>query len=481
MIALSFKKKPGLIIALIFITCKISLAQQQPNILFIIADDLRPTLGCYGDQFAITPNIDRIAKAGTVFLNAYCQDAVCNPSRASFMTGLRPNTTKVFDLETHFRKALPNVTTLPEFFKQHGYHAQSVGKIYHDPASMQDHESWSVPETFAVTTNLGKYVLDSNLNRKGGWKSTATERSGKPEINYIDGMVSDAAIKILDSIKDKPFFLAVGFRRPHLPFSAPEKYWQLYDNVQLPFPENLKAALNAPQVALQNGPELKGYTDIPDRGEISTSKIKNLIQGYYACTSFMDAQVGKVLNELNKLGLANNTIIVFLGDNGYHLGEEDLWCKATNFEVATRIPLIISCPWQQQKSAATKALVELVDIYPTLSALAKLDAPANLEGISLAPLLNNATLKWKKAAFSQFARPWPYKNQPTLMGYSVRTERFRYTEWKNFKTGKIEARELYDHASDSLETKNLATEKSYTQPINKLQQLLNNGWQKAKP
>ncbi|GAA4315641.1 sulfatase [Compostibacter hankyongensis] len=470
----------GALALLVFSGHKAS-AQKKPNILFIVADDLRPTLNCYGDSFAITPNINRIAERGTVFRNAYCQEAVCNPSRASFMTGLRPNTTRVWDLKTHFRKALPEVITLPEWFKQHGYHAQSVGKIYHDPAAMQDRISWSSPETMAVTTVLGKYVLDANLHKKGSWKATATERADAPEIKYIDGMVSHAAVQILDSIKDKPFFLAVGFRRPHLPFSAPEKYWAMYDHVRLPAPANPRPPSDVPAVALKNGVELNGYTDIPDTGAISEKEIQTLIRGYYACTTFMDAQVGKLLDELDRLGLRDNTIIVFLGDNGYHLGEQDLWCKATDFENGAHIPLIIASPWQQQKGTVSTALVELVDVYPTLVELAGMKAPPNLEGSSVKPLLNDPGMSWKKAAFSQFPRPWPYKKAPALMGYSVRTKDFRYTEWQDFKTGEIRATELYDHRTDDPETKNVAHDAAYQNKIKEMHQLLKEGWKKHKP
>jgi iduronate 2-sulfatase len=325
-------------------------------------------------------------------------------------------------------------------------------------------------------------VLDSNIHNTGSWKASATERADAPEIKYIDGMVINAALKMLDSIKDKPFFLAVGFRRPHLPFSAPEKYWAIYDHVKLPMPANPEPPKNVPELALQNGPELQGYTDIPDHGPISPQEIKKLIHGYYACTTFMDAQVGKLLRALDSLHLTDNTIVVFLGDNGYHLGEQYLWCKATNFENATRVPLIIASPWQKRKGTVTKALVELVDVYPTIVELARLNLPSGLEGSSVKPLLDNPDLPWKKAAFSQFARPWIYKQKdPALMGYTVRTKDFRYTEWQDFATGTIKFTELYDHRVDSLESSNVAGEGKYRQNISMLHELLQKGWQSCRP
>lgn len=472
-----------LYIALMLVTGVKAFSQtyQKTNVLFIIVDDLRPMLGCYGDSIAITPNIDKLASRGTVFKRAYCQEAVCNPSRASIMTGLRPNTTKVWDLKTHFREALPHVITLPQWFKQHGYRTQSIGKIYHDPAALKDPISWSVPETMGVTTKFGKYVLDSNLAQEHGWKSTATERANAPSVAYIDGMVNDAAIQILNKIKDKPFFLAVGYRRPHLPFSAPEQFWALYDRKKLPMPVNPKPPVNVPRLALTNSRELRGYTDVPDSGAISYDETQKLLHGYYASISFVDSLVGRLLHELDQLGLTKNTAIVFVSDHGYHLGEEGLWGKCTDFEAGTRVPLIIASPSQKQKGTKTNALVELVDIYPTLTDVSGLAIPKGLEGISIKPLLDNPDITWKKAAFSQFPRPWPYKKEPKIMGYTVRTNNFRYTEWQDFKTGKIKARELYDHRNDSLETDNVVSKKKYQHQVKKLHQLLHDGWKSCLP
>lgn len=454
----------------------------RPNVLFIAVDDLRPKLGCYGDPDAITPNIDRLAERGILFENAYCQQAVCAPSRSSLMTGKRPDRTKVWNLSTHFRKALPNVVTLPQYFKKNGYHTQSVGKIYHDPASAQDSISWSVPATLAVTGTAGpKYVLDSNINKKGSWKAAATENADVPDSVYVDGKVSNAAVKILQEIKAKPFFLAVGFRRPHLPFSAPSKYWSMYDRSLLQLPKNPSSPKGAPGIALHKSKELRGYTDVPKTGEISEQKIRELLHGYYASTTYVDTQIGKLLSTLEELDLMKNTIIVLWSDHGYHLGEHDLWSKTTNFELDTRVPLIISTPAKANQGIRTDALVELVDLYPTLADLAGLPKPEGVEGSSMKPLLKNPSLEWKKAAFSQFPRPWFYKDEPEVMGYSVRTRNYRYTQWQDFTTGEVKYSELYDHINDPGETQNVVDDDKYRRQVRNLSKILKQGWKKARP
>lgn len=455
----------------------------RPNVLFIAVDDLRTQLGCYGDPVAITPNIDRLAGKGLLFNRAYCQQAVCAPSRASLMTGRRPDVTKVWDLSTHFREALPDVATLPQYFKQHGYHAREIGKIYHDPKSAKDPESWSGPSVLHVTQNFPghKYVLPGNLEGVDGWKGSAAEAADVADSAYIDGKVADAAINMLNEVKDSTFFLAVGFRRPHLPFSAPEKYWDLYQRDSIPLPQAPETPVAAPEAALHHSTELRGYTDVPESGPPSEEKVRELIHGYYAATSFTDAQIGKVLDELERLGLAENTIVVLWSDHGYHLGEHGLWCKTTNFELDTRVPLILAAPGQAAQGVRTDALVELVDLYPTLAELAGLPAPEGVEGASLAPLFDDPDRSWKKAAFSQFPRPWFYNGEPELMGYSVRTADYRYTEWQDFKTGEVKARELYDHRKDPLETENVVDHAAYSGKAEELSQTLKNGWQKALP
>ncbi|MEH6306054.1 sulfatase [Olivibacter sp. CPCC 100613] len=454
---------------------------KKTNVLFIAVDDLRNQLGCYGDSVVITPNIDRLAKNGVVFNNAYCQQAVCGPSRASLLTGRRPDVTQVWDLKTHFRKALPNVVTLPQYFKENGYHARCVGKIYHDPADLQDPISWSAPEIMAVTGAVGhKYVLEENRKIKG--KAAAVECIDAPDSAYVDGMVCNAAIKVLQEIKDKPFFLAVGFRRPHLPFTAPKKYWDYYDRNEIPMPLPAISPQNVPEIALHNSTELRGYTDVPDEGPIPPEKIRELRHGYYASVTYTDTQIGRLIDELDKQGLTDNTIIVLWSDHGYHLGELDLWCKSTNFESDTRIPLIISAPSIKNKDVHTDGIVESVDLYPTLAQLAGLSIPKELDGLSMVPLMKAPERPWKKAAFSQFPRPWIYKDKPNVMGYSIRTKDFRYTEWRNFNDGTIESTELYYYqANNRLEERNLTALKQYDNVKLKLKQLLDAGWRKALP
>lgn len=454
-------------------------AIQRPNILFIAVDDLRPQLGCYGDLLVKSPNIDKLAKSGVTFERAYCQQAVCSPSRTSLMTGQRPNTTKVWDLKTHFRTTVPHVVTLPQYFKNNGYYAQNIGKIYHDPAEAQDAISWSAPEMLAVTKKEGKYVLPVNLNSKSP-KAAASELSDVPDDAYIDGQVAKKAVEVLGQLKGKPFFLAIGFRRPHLPFSAPKKYWDLYNRNEIPLPDHNTSPVNAPFYALHKSEELKGYTDIGYTNPISDNKSRELIHGYYASISYMDAQIGKIIAELDRLDLTKNTIIVLWSDHGFHLGEKGLWTKTTNYELDTRVPLIIAAPGKNQNSKSS-GLVELVDIYPTLAELSGLPIPHDLEGKSMVPLLSNSTLPWKKAVFSQFPRPWQYSDAPRVMGYAVRTDKYRYIEWRDFKSDKIEASELYNIIIDPAEMNNVVNLPENKPAVSDLKQILNEGWKNALP
>ena len=455
-------------------------AEERTNVLFIAVDDLRPDLGCYGDSVALTPNIDRLAAEGTVFDRAYTQQAVCHPSRASLLTGRRPDTINVWGMDTHFREAMPHVVTLPQYFKQQGYHTQAIGKIYHATPAMQDPPSWSVPPLYHVSVDWsGAYVLPQN-RRGGSGKKTATERVDGPDDVYKDGKIADEAIKTLQQIKNRPFFLAVGFYKPHLPFNAPARYWDLYDPGRITAPSDPDPPKGVPTLALHDSKELRGYLDIPNYGPLSEEKIRELQHGYYACISYMDAQVGRLLDELDRLQLTDRTTVILWGDHGYHLGEYDLWCKTTNFERDTRVPLIVSAPGQQKRGTKTGALVELVDVYPTLVELAGFPLPDGLQGTSMVPLLNDPTLEWKQAAFSQHPRPF-YLREFGFIGYSIRTDRFRYTEWLDVKTRKRVARELYDHESEPAETANVADDTTYTKHVRDLSQQLHEGWLAARP
>ncbi len=458
----------------------------KPNVLLIAIDDLRPALGCYGDEVAVTPNIDRLASRGTVFKRAYCQQAVCSPSRLSLLTGRRPDTIRVWDLGTHFRAALPDVVTLPQHFKKHGYHTQSIGKIFHGSGKpSKDPPSWSVePQYDSVRDPKLRYALPKNLQGKG-LKRAAAESADVADNTYLDGIVCDTAISTLGALKKskRPFFLAVGFRKPHLPFCAPRKYWSFYDRAKIPLPTSDRHPQDAPELATRSWNELEGYTDIPNDGKLTTEKVRELRHGYYACVSYVDALVGRLLDELTKLKLAENTVVVLWGDHGLHLGEQGLWTKANNYELSTRVPLIVSVP-EQSKTGASNAFVEFVDVYPTMADICGLDAPDGVEGVSFKPLLSHPDQVWKEAVFSQYPRARTgnrHRSHGDIMGYAMRTRRYRYVEWREWDSKKIVARELYDHESDDEETRNIANDSKYGDAIQVLAGTLDFGWKSALP
>ena len=459
--------------------------KKRTNVLFIAIDDLRGTLGCLGDKIAVTPNLDKLAGEGTVFLNAYCQQAVCNPSRASVITGRRPDTLRVWDLKTHFRAHHPDITTLPQYFKQQGYYTQSFGKVLHGqgPPST-DPPSWSAEPVWDHCAKRDQYVLPENRPGEKSGKQAAAECADVPDEAYIDGKVAAEAVRKIEALAEsgRAFFLAVGFRKPHLPCSAPKKYWDLYDreifeNDDWP---GLKRPKDGPDIALHNWKELRGYTDIPDIGDVPPKKAAEVRHGYYAAASYTDAQVGKLIDALRRSGLYDNTIVCFWSDHGFHLGEHTIWCKTSNYEFDARVPLIIAAP-HTKKTQVCRRLVELVDLYPTLVELAGLAVPDGLEGTSMVPLLDNPQRDWKKAAFTQFPRPAYYKKTFDVMGYAVRTGQFHYIEWVDVKKAKPVAIELYDHQSDPYELTNLAQKRGQQHVIEELGQLLKRGWKAAVP
>ncbi|HIE97233.1 MAG TPA: iduronate-2-sulfatase [Planctomycetes bacterium] len=457
------------------------------NVLFIAIDDLRPALGCYDDDTAITPNIDRLASRGTVFNRAYCQEAVCSPSRLSLLTGRRPDTIGVWDLATHFRAAVPDVVTLPQHFRNHGYHTRSIGKIYHGSGKpSKDPPSWSVePQFDFVRDPKVRYALPENLQGKG-LKRSAAEAADVPDNTYIDGIVCDAAVAALTELQtgQQPFFLAVGFRKPHLPFCAPQKYWGLYDRAKIPLPTSDKHPQAAPELAVRSWKELEGYTDIPGDGQLSTVKVRELRHGYYACVSYVDSLVGRLLDELSRLKIADDTVIVLWGDHGFHLGEQGLWTKANNYELSTRVPLIVSVPGQAHAGAKTDALVELVDVYPTLADVCGLNAPVGVEGVSLNPLMAEPARSWKSAVFSQYPRAHEgsrHRGHGDIMGYAVRTSGHRYVEWREWKSKDVVAVELYEHQHDSDEMRNIAGHAEQQQTVQALSRILADGWKSALP
>ena len=456
----------------------------RPNVLFISVDDLRTSLRCYGDPVAITPNMDRLAARGTLYGRAYAQQAVCNPSRQSLLTGRRPDTLRIWDLKTVSRETAPDAVTLPEHFKRHGYFARSFGKIFHD--GLPDPQSWSVPAELEAVSKREDYRLATNRVPHKGNKAAATEFVDAPDDAYPDGRTAAGAVAALEQLSRenprRPFFLAVGIRKPHLPFTAPKRYWDLYDNVPIPEPVPKAAPGAAPSIALHQSPELRGYTDQPKAGEWSAEQIATLRRGYYAAMTFADAQIGRVLDALERTGLAENTIVVLWGDHGFHLGEHGLWVKTTNYEFDTRVPLIVATPDQRARGVRTNAMVELVDVYPTLVELCGLPTPDGLEGRSFARTIGDASAGGRAAAISQFPRPWIYREQPEVMGYTVRTATHRYVEWRRFGTTDVIARELYAYGEGELfETVNLAEEPRHAPLVRQLAALLPDSPKMAAP
>ncbi len=471
--------------------------KDRPNILLITIDDLRPELGCYGADSVKTPNIDRIAGKSLVFTRAYCQKSLCNPSRLSLLTGLRPDSIGVRDNDIHFRRKIPNVVTLPQLFKNYGYESVGIGKIFH--GTLPDPLSWSrpkpdipvsfiymVPETRARQRE--RQVAARESGQSQAWidayvRGPATEASEIPDRCYWDGAVANIAIEILGDLRKKrPFFLAVGFMKPHLPFVAPKHYWDFYDREKIPLAKNNFLPKGAPRFAINSHTELACYEDFvqipnPTEGRIHESQARLLKHGYYACVSFIDAQVGRLLDALNHYGLEENTIIVIWGDNGWKLGEHGSWGKMTNYEVDTRVPLILSLPGWTDRGRNTSALVESLDIYPTLCELAGLDPPPELEGVSMVPLLKDPDRPWKSAVFSQFSRGFAYR----FMGRAMRTDKYRYIEWRDILENHLVAVELYDHETDPSENVNIAGEPGQQELVQQLASQLKSGWRAVSP
>lgn len=434
----------------------------RPNILLICVDDLKPAIGCYGDAFAKTPNIDALAKRGVVFDRAYCNQAVCAPSRNSLMTSLRPQTLGIYDLGTNFRQSRPDAITMAQHFHQSGYKTQALGKIMHvGHGNNEDKASWDVPHFQGKTIGYAKKenqaptregALFDNKRPDQLPRGAATESADVSDDTYSDGQIAAEAIRRLQAAKtDKqPFFLAVGFLKPHLPFVAPKRYWDLHDPAKLPQPERLTPPDGAPSYAPQFGGELRNYADMPTGSTpLSPELTRHLIHGYYAATSYMDAQLGKVLDELKKLDLEKNTIVALWGDHGWHLGDHGMWCKHTNYEQAARIPLLVAIP--SGKATHAKAMVETVDLYPTLVELAGLPAREGLDGKSFAAVVRGTADKHREFA----THVYPRQN---MIGRAVRDERYRLVEWKKPGAEASTAEyELYDYQADPGETKNLAT------------------------
>jgi len=460
----------------------------RKNVLFIAVDDLRPQLGCYGQSSVISPNFDKLAAEGLLFKRAYCQQAICSPSRISLLTGMRCETTKIYGLKHKKKDYLPEIASLPQHFKNNGYETLSIGKIYHH--ADDDPTAWS-REPFRSMKGNG-YVTDESMalveeNRKtnpnAGTKGPVTEAADVADNVYSDGKLADRAIEEIRRLKEKPFFLALGFRKPHLPFTAPKKYWDLYNPDDFKLAENPFPPEGATPYTMNNYGELRNYYSMPRGKErVDDELARHLIHGYHACVSFIDAQIGRVMKELEALGLREQTIIVLWGDHGWKLGEHDSWCKHTNFEIDTNAPLLISAPGMSNKGRTTDALTEFVDIYPTLCELTGLEKPDHLEGISFTPLMENPDLDWKQAAFSIWVeKRFRYDEDVQIIGYTMKTDWYRYTEWKHTKSGEVRTRELYDHKLDPQENRNVVNDPDYVEVVSQLEIQTAKGWRAALP
>ena len=454
-------------------------AGDRPNVLFIMVDDLRPELGCYGNGHVLSPQIDRLAARGLVFERAYCQQSHCISSRFSLLSGCRPDTAGIWT-NRDVRAELADKVFLPRHFKNHGYYTVGMGKIAH--GGLEDEASWSEPHwmpanyPYEYRTRAGRALVEA-IQREAAEAGKPDPFRDVPEIirrglpfesldvedNALgDGQLADQAIAALNRIKDRPFFLGVGFLRPHLPFVAPTKYWDLYDPTTLPLCETTSGHDGAPSLSTNDSRELRTqYRQVPPKEPIPEEMARRLTHGYLACISYVDAQIGRVLDALDRLKLSGRTVVVLAGDHGFHLGDLGIWGKATNFEAATRSTLIIHAPSMKASGLRSSSLVEFVGLYPTLCDLAGLPKPDHLQGASFARLLDEPGLALFPAAFSQYPRG-------ESMGRSIRTDRYRFTEWRHRETGEVMARELYNHRDNPEETQNLARRPGHERLINDL-------------
>ena len=461
-------------------------AAERPNVLLILVDDLKPALGCYGDPAARTPHIDALAGRAARFELAYCNQAVCAPSRFTLMLGAHSTSTGLYHLHSRLRERWPEAVTLPQYFAQHGYRTESLGKVFH-----VGHGNEGDPQSFVVP-HFGDRVIEyldpastsgGQLTREEAYftnqqlqnirslpRGAAFEQPDVADDAYADGRVATEAMRRLQSAEQRmrnggaPFFMAVGFVRPHLPFSVPRKYWDLHDPDRLPQPQRRQLPAGAPTVAGKRGGEISNYLPVPESGEVDEGLQRELIHGYYASVSYVDAQIGRVLSELSRLGLDRSTIVVLWGDHGFHLGDLGIWTKHTNYEQANRIPLLIAAPGLAATVTAQPA--ESVDLYPTLVELSGLTRPQltpALDGVSLVPVLRDAGARVRDHAYHVFPKG--------RLGRAIRTERYRLVEWRKVDDAAAEPEyELYDYVTDPLESRNLAGEQPTE--LGRLQQIL---------
>lgn len=502
-------------VLLLFSSCyeKVEIPQ-KPNVLFISIDDLRPALGVYGDSIAYTPNIDQFASEGTTFMQAFCQSAVCAPSRASLMTGLRPDSTRVWHLGDQFRQINPNTVTMPQYFSKFGYHTVNIGKIFHN--YMPDSVSWDEPdlrperykqedwlgrdgETFYISERINASQVikrDSLLKLQpvryaDGWNTgPAWEAADVHDTMYYDGAQNELAKKTLTRLasSDQPFYFGLGYFRPHLPFAVPKKYWDLYDKNEMPLAENPEIPEGAPIFTMNSMYELRHYDGFQHIGH-PTSKfrmdedtVRTLRQGYYASVSYIDALLGDLFSHMKKLGIYDNTIIVIWGDHGWKLGDHNSWGKMTNYNIDLRVPIVIRAPKQQERGVKVNGMVELVDLFPSLCDLAGIEKADYFQGDSFVPLMEDANRKWKEAVFSQFhRRPRVSADGKRYMGYSMNTADYHFIEWYAWDhltgtRGAFKTSELYDRKNDPYERINIANNENMKEIISSLSNQLNKGW-----
>ena len=504
--------KTKLLFLLSFLAVSFIAKTQDTNVLLIVIDDLKPVGRTSENSQILAPQIDKLAQSGVSFTGNYCQQAVCAPSRVSFLTGTRPDITRVWDLKTDMRTMVPNSLTMPEYFKQKGYITVGMGKVFHG-ARKNDPQSWtmkfmkdedleyaegfdmpvnrdyqnsrsrhvydSIKNSFNESSEHDKLWLAINQGLKKANARPATEALEVPDDAYADGAIAEKGMELLTRFKKKkkPFFMALGFHKPHLPFVAPQKYWDLYDREKIDLSEFREHAANSPAFAYHSYGEIRNYSDIPqDLGleglNGDPGKQKEVIHGYYAAVSYVDAQIGKVLDHLRKTGLDKNTVVVLIGDHGWHLGDHGIWCKHSNFEQATTTPMIIRAP-NMISNQVVETPTELLDVFPTLCDLTGLPQPKTLQGASLKPILSGEKSQVKDFSLSQYPRG-------NRMGYALRNERYRYVVWfkdsyrsyQPYDEKKIIARELYDYEKDPLETRSLHNDPEYGSVVAELSKSL---------
>ncbi len=492
--------------------------KKRPNVLFVSIDDLRPSLGVYGDEIALSPNIDQLASEGFTLRNVFTQSAVCAPSRASLMTGIRPDSTRVWHLGDKFREINPQTVTMPQYFSKNGYHTVNIGKIFHN--YMPDSISWDEPdlrpaqfvkpewigrdgETFYISKEVQasqEVKRDSLLKLRpkryaDGWNTgPAWEAADVHDTLYYDGAQNELAKRTLTRIAkmDQPFYMGLGYFRPHLPFAVPKKYWDLYDKEEMPLSNNPGIPENAPVHTMNSMYELRHYDGFNHIGHptssyrMSEDTVRILRQGYYASVSYVDALLGDLIAHMKKIGIYENTIIVIWGDHGWKLGDHNSWGKMTNYNIDLKVPVIVRHPDHENRGIQTFAFTELVDLFPSICELAGIEVPSYMQGTSFVPLMNNPDQPWKTAAFSQFhRRPRVSADGQRYMGYSINTKDYHYIEWYGWDHTKGErlgfkSAELYDVINDPHETINIAEANEMKKVVTQLSAQLKGGWKAAR-